>query len=155
MKKGILLVGIIILCFMITGCGEKEKAVKNNKDFVAVAKKLGFETKDVTKEQTDAQKEMLDSVYIAFKDDFQIEFYKFKTLDIAKTAFFNGEKKFDNGNSNNYVENIDHGKNYGYFYLDIKSRYGVVSRVGKTLLLADTTRDNREEVQKFVREMGY
>lgn len=155
MKKGILIITIIVLCFVVTGCGNDEKKVKNNEDFVSVAKKLGFQTKNSTDDQSDENKKMLSSAYIAVKGDLQIDFYIFKNTDIAKIAFFNGEKQFDNGKSNNYADNTKHGENYGYFYLDIKSRYGVVSRVGKTLLIADTTREYRDDVKEFVKEMGY
>ncbi len=155
MKKYIFVIVITLLCFTTTGCFSKEKEVKTAKEFTSIAKDLGFYTKDITKEQSEEQQKMLKSVTAAVKDDLQIEFYVFKNEKIAKTAFFNGEKLFDSKVETNYVDNIDHGKNYGYFYVDIKSRYGVVSRVENTLLLVDTTRKYKKDVSKLEKEMGY
>ena len=155
MKNSIIILVILSLCFLTTGCFSDKKEVKSAKEFISIAKDLKFVTKDVTSEQNDKQKKMLKSVNIAAKENFQIEFYVFKTEEIAKTAFFNGERLFDTKKANDYANNIEHGDNYGYFYVDIPKRYGVVSRVENTLILVDTTRKNKKEVKQFIEEMGY
>ena len=131
----------------------KEKIT--DKKFVKVVENLKFDTKDIKEEQGKERGKMLKSVTSATKGDLTIDFYIFKTEKIAKGAFFSGEELFSDVKNISYKKNVERGKNYSRFLVNKDSRYGIVSRIDNTLILVDTTKNNKNEVEKVMKEIGY
>ena len=152
-----ILASFILLFLLLTGTAKKvnEKEKINNNEFIKIAKRLGYETKNVTDEEGKQQDGMLKEATSATKDDLKIEFYNFKTTKIAKGAFFSGEKLFSDIQNISYENNVKRGKNYSKFHAEDDKRYGIVSRIDNTLVLVDTTKNYKKEVQKIVEELGY
>ena len=152
-----ILVSLVILYLLLSGTAKKvnEKEKITNAKFVTIAKRLGYETKDITKEQGEEREAMLNKVTSATRDDLKIEFYNFKSTKIAKGAFFNGERLFSDIKNISYENNVKRGKNYSIFYAEDDKRYGIVSRIDNTLILIDTTKNYKKDVKKLVEELGY
>lgn len=155
MKKSVLLITIILLAFVLTGCKFNQKEKLSNKEFIKIAKKLGYETKNIKAEQGKERGKMLKSVTSATKDDLEVQFYVFNTTRIAQTAFYSGEEMFSDIKTISYDKNVKRGKNYSHFFAETDKRYGIVSRVENTLILVDTTKKYKKDVQKLEEEMGY
>ena len=152
-----ILMSIVILYLLLTGTANKvnEKEKITNAKFTTIAKSLGYETKDITKEQGEEREAMLNKVTSATKDDLKVDFYNFKTTKIAKGAFFNGEKLFSDIKNISYENNVKRGKNYTIFSAEDDKRYGIVSRIDNTLVLIDTTKNYKKDVEKIIEELGY
>ncbi len=152
-----ILISLVMLYLLLSGTAKKvnEKEKITNDKFITIAKRLGYETKDITTEQGEERVKMLNKVTSAIKDDLKIEFYNFKTTKIAKGAFFNGEKLFSDIQNISYENNVKRGKNYSSFFAEDDKRYGVVSRIDNTLILIDTTRNYKKEAKEIVEELGY
>ena len=91
-----ILISLVMLYLLLSGTATKvnEKEKISNAKFITIAKRLGYETKDITHEQGEEREAMLNKVTSATRDDLKIEFYNFKSTKIAKGAFFNGERLF-------------------------------------------------------------
>ena len=82
-KIGIILT-VVVLTFLLTGCGSK--SVKTTKDFTALANSYNLSTQNV-KESQYASDDSIKEGYVAYNNNWQIEFYVLDTVKI------NGEEK--------------------------------------------------------------
>ena len=95
----------------------------------------------------------ISNVYTANNKEFQIEFYVFKSNDIAKQAY--------ESNKDMFVQNKDYeGKeksddDYNEYTQETEDYYNVLKRVGKTLLYASVNVDYKGDVKSAINKLGY
>lgn len=139
---------VLAILFTLTACGKKEEITAN--DFNQIMREEGFYVTDISDEMEDTN---ISNVYTANNKEFQIEFYVFKSNDIAKQAY--------ESNKDMFVQNKDYeGKeksddDYNEYTQETEDYYNVLKRVGKTLLYASVNVDYKVDVKSAINKLGY
>lgn len=139
---------VLAILFTLTACGKKEEITAN--DFNQIMREEGFYVTDISDEMEDTN---ISNVYTANNKEFQIEFYVFKSNDIAKQAY--------ESNKDMFVQNKDYeGKeksddDYNEYTQETEDYYNVLKRVGKTLLYASVNVDYKGDVKSVINKLGY
>ncbi|HIU40333.1 MAG TPA: hypothetical protein IAB68_03450 [Candidatus Aphodocola excrementigallinarum] len=139
---------VLATLFTLTACGKKEEITVN--DFNQIMREEGFYVTDISDEMEDTN---ISNVYTANNKEFQIEFYVFKSNDIAKQAY--------ESNKDMFVQNKDYeGKeksddDYNEYTQETEDYYNVLKRVGKTLLYASVNVDYKGDVKSAINKLGY
>ncbi len=139
---------VLAILFTLTACGKKEEITAN--DFNQIMREEGFYVTDISDEMEDTN---ISNVYTANNKEFQIEFYVFKSNDIAKQAY--------ESNKDMFVQNKDYeGKeksddDYNEYTQETEDYYNVLKRVGKTLLYASVNVDYKGDVKSAINKLGY
>lgn len=139
---------VLAILFTLTACGKKEEITVN--DFNQIMREEGFYVTDISDEMEDTN---ISNVYTANNKEFQIEFYVFKSNDIAKQAY--------ESNKDMFVQNKDYeGKeksddDYNEYTQETEDYYNVLKRVGKTLLYASVNVDYKGDVKSAINKLGY
>ena len=150
-KIGIILT-VVVLTFLLTGCGSK--SVKTTKDFTALANSYNLSTQNV-KESQYASDDSIKEGYVAYNNNWQVEFY---VLDSVKTASSNFDTnveifKESKGSTSSYVEL--EGKNYNSYNLISNGQYMYICRVDNTFIYANVSEEYKDDVKSFIKEFGY
>lgn len=150
-KIGIILT-VVVLTFLLTGCGTK--SVKTTKDFTALANSYNLSTQNV-KESQYSSDDSIKEGYVAYNNNWQIEFY---VLDTVKTASSNYDTNVEifnesKGNSSSYVE--FEGKNYKSYSLSSNGQFMYICRVDNTFIYANVSEEYKDDVKAFIKEFGY
>lgn len=139
---------VLAILLTLTACGKKEEITAN--DFNQIMREEGFYVTDISDEMEDTN---ISNVYTANNKEFQIEFYVFKSNDIAKQAY--------ESNKDMFVQNKDYeGKeksddDYNEYTQETEDYYNVLKRVGKTLLYASVNVDYKGDVKSAINKLGY
>lgn len=139
---------VLAILFTLTACGKKEEITAN--DFNQIMREEGFYVTDISDDMEDTN---ISNVYTANNKEFQIEFYVFKSNDIAKQAY--------ESNKDMFVQNKDYeGKeksddDYNEYTQETEDYYNVLKRVGKTLLYASVNVDYKGDVKSAINKLGY
>ena len=139
---------VLAILLTLTACGKKEEITAN--DFNQIMREEGFYVTDISDEMEDTN---ISNVYTANNKEFQIEFYVFKSNDIAKQAY--------ESNKDMFVQNKDYeGKeksddDYNEYTQETEDYYKVLKRVGKTLLYASVNVDYKGDVKSAINKLGY
>lgn len=150
-KIGIILT-VVVLTFLLTGCGTKN--VKTTKDFTALANSYDLSTQNVKESQYSSDNSIKEG-YVAYNNNWQIEFY---VLDTVKTASSNYDTNVEifnesKGNSSSYVE--FEGKNYKSYSLSSNGQFMYICRVDNTFIYANVSEEYKDDVKAFIKEFGY
>lgn len=139
---------VLAILLTLTACGKKEEITAN--DFNQIMREEGFYVTDISDDMEDTN---ISNVYTANNKEFQIEFYVFKSNDIAKQAY--------ESNKDMFVQNKDYeGKeksddDYNEYTQETEDYYNVLKRVGKTLLYASVNVDYKGDVKSAINKLGY
>ena len=150
-KIGIILT-VVVMTFLLTGCGTK--SVKTTKDFTALANSYDLSTQNVKESQYSSDNSIKEG-YVAYNNNWQIEFY---VLDTVKTASSNYDTNVEifnesKGNSSSYVE--FEGKNYKSYSLSSNGQFMYICRVDNTFIYANVSEEYKDDVKAFIKEFGY
>ena len=150
-KIGIILT-VVVMTFLLTGCGTK--SVKTTKDFTALANSYNLSTQNV-KESQYSSDDSIKEGYVAYNNNWQIEYY---VLDTVKTASSNYDTNVEifnesKGNSSSYVE--FEGKNYKSYSLTSNGQFMYICRVDNTFIYANVSEEYKDDVKAFIKEFGY
>ena len=150
-KVGIILT-IVVMTFWLTGCGTKN--VKTTNDFIALAEDSNLSTKNV-KEGQYASDNTIKEGYVAYNNNWQIEFYVLDTEATASSNFDTNVKIFEDskGNSSSYVS--VEGKNYEAYTLTSNGQYMYICRVENTFIYANVSEEYKDDVNAFIKSFGY
>ena len=140
------------MTFLLTGCGTK--TVKTTDDFVALAEDSNLSTKNV-KEGQYSSDNTITSGYIAYNNNWQIEFYVLDNESTASSNFDTNVKIFEDskGNSSSYVS--AEGKNYEAYTLISNGQYMYICRVENTFIYANVSEEYKDDVKAFIKSFGY
>ena len=150
-KIGIILT-VVVLTFLLTGCGSK--SVKTTKDFTALANSYNLSTQNV-KESQYSSDDSIKEGYVAYNNNWQIEFYVLDNESTASSNFDTNVKIFEDskGNSSSYAS--VEGKNYEAYTLISNGQYMYICRVENTFIYANVSEEYKDDVKSFIKEFGY
>ena len=150
-KLGIILT-IIVMTFLLTGCGTK--TVKTTNDFIALAEDSNLSTKNI-KEGQYASDDTIRDGYVAYNNNWQVEFYVLDTENTASSNFDTNVKIFEDskGESSAYVS--FEGKNYESYSLVSNGQYMYICRVENTFIYANVSEEYQDDVKAFIKSFGY
>ena len=154
MKKKGLFLGIIFFAFLLlfTGCSKK-KAITSD-DFKSKAEKMGYTIVDAHDQY--ANYNYVKEAYIAYSNDgYQIEFYVIDDNEYAKGMFDTNKAIIENINGTNKMKTEINMKNYNKYSVTTESTFGYLSRIDNTLVYVNTTKSNKNAVNKFLKKINY
>ena len=150
MKKKLLILLILILTLMTTGCMTRDKLSPH--DFKLILEKRGFVVSDKTLTQSNQK---ITSYYIATNSEkkYNVEHYEINNemtaqgiyLKYKETMITTGAQvstEVNLGNSEKYVDNYN-------------GKYRVASRVANTIIWVDANIEYQEEIKTLLKELGY
>ena len=160
MKKGILIIVVLIMLFVALGCTiisvlKKEKVSITMQEFKTIMEKKGFNIGDATSQYSSYG--YIDNASIGMRDDgaYQIEFY---TLNDDESAiyFYNTNKTiFENSKSGATSQTTSELSNYSKYTLKCNDEYKVVSRINNTVVYVNVEDAYEGEVKDILKEIGY
>lgn len=150
-KIGIILT-VVIMTFLLTGCGTK--TVKTTNDFIVLAENSDLSTKNV-KESQYSSDDSIKEGYVAYNNNWQIEFYVLDNEGTASSNFDTNVKIFEEskGDSSTYVSL--EGKNYESYSLVSNGQYMYICRVENTFIYANVSEEYQSDVKAFIKNFGY
>lgn len=154
MKKKGLLFSALLLAFIVlfTGCSKK-KAITGD-TFKSKAEANGYTVTDVHEQY--ASYGYIKEAYVASSNDgYQIEFYVLNDSDYAKSMFETNKAIIENANGNNKMKTEVNLSNYSKYSVTTSTTYGYLSRIDNTLIYVNTSKDNKSNVSKFIKQIKY
>lgn len=150
MKKVFLICLIFISTIFLAGCGDTKEAL-NSESFQEALKLKSFTIVDETYSVSD--KEAIVAYYVAThpQDTYDLNFYVFKD-ESAALAFYASERDRFGGQGSYNELNVG---NFSKYTQICNGKYGIVSRVGSTVLYANVDSLYRNEVNTLLKEIGY
>lgn len=147
MKKSLKL--ILCVCFVILLCGCGKKEAVESKNLNSSLTSLGYTVSDVTNEIED---ENIVNITVANNGKIQIDYYKFKSEDLAKKAYKNNKKSFINLSDTKYSEkNKD---TYDEFTQELTDKYNYLIRVGDTLIYSSTNIEYKKDLKDALKKLN-
>lgn len=141
---------IAILCSLI-GCSSKTaQTVEGFTDFMETA---GFEVTDATADtETNA---LASAVIIALCENYQIEFYQLIDNETGKAVFYNNKSIFDKEHSIKTMSVQSSFGNYDYYAFTADGNFHIIARIDSTMLYCEADKEYKDEIVKYVKELGY
>lgn len=153
-KKNIFLK--ITLCLMIiillTGC--KNKKAINSNDFKEKATSNNYIVSDITS-QFEKSKIVENAVTANKLGAWVVEFYTLKNDSSAKYMFNYNKEKASSEKVKNSKEASSSSGNFSTYSLTNNGYYIYICKVDNTLLYAKVNEQYKDEVNKFIQELGY
>lgn len=144
---------VVMIGFILVGCGNKEKITAE--EFKTEMEESGLEVVD----QTDSLEEQeYQKIYVAVKDKkYKIEYYLMDSGDSAKALYDyfkeNLEKKY--GNNKKAVILGSDFENQAHYQVSVSDYYYEVVRIEDTVLYATADSNEKKEVKSIIKELGY
>ena len=161
-KKALVVVLIVVLLiaavistgvYLVVKFVNVEKEALTAKEFISIMEEQDFLVGEVTDQFEDADIEV-EKAYVAFGDDYQIEFYTFEDEENAEMFFKVNKAKFDEDSASSRVSL--NGKNFTSFSITVDGEYRFVERVDETVIYLDVDEEYKNEVKELVKEeLGY
>jgi len=151
MKKRVL--GVVLLVSMVLvlcGCSKKEAITADV--FKSKMEDLGYKITDATGQ---FQGQAVESVQLALKDDYQIEFYVVPSVEQAESAYNQNKSNIKNIETSSTTMKSLEVKNYSYYSMTSKEKYYVVSRVDNTFIYVAAKVEYKDEISDIISELGY
>lgn len=152
MKKKICLIFsfCLILLLTFTGCGNKTSI--STSDFKSTMEDKKFTVQDATDQ---FEKGVVEQVYLALNDNYQIEFYKTVDESQAITAFNQNKSNFESTSSSSKVEtNVSLG-NHSKYTLKSGGKYMVISRIDDTFIYLNVDEKYESEIDGILDNWDY
>ncbi|MEG0266594.1 MAG: hypothetical protein RR659_02990 [Bacilli bacterium] len=146
MKKFLILICTVI---MLSGCDNKKNNVES---FTNIMTKNKYKVYDVIKQY---DKELVKSARIATKDNYQVEFLIFKSVDSAKNSFSVNRSYFKELKKKDDVETSLSNDKYSKYTLTTKDTFYLVSRIDATLIYITVDGSYKKDVLKVIKSLGY
>ena len=149
MKKLITIFLSTILIFGLTGCSNKQA-------LDATTFKDSLESHNYTVTLTgEVDYEDLESGAIASKDDVQINFFIFKSVNAAKQYYTDVKSGYMEEVTNNTQEKEENQDNYAKYFIYDNNAYKVVSRIDETIIIVETSADKKDEISTILGDINY
>ena len=148
MKKLLTLIMVVICLITLCGCGKKQ--VLSDKDISSKLSQMGFSVNDVTSSMEDSN---VNVVKTANNGKYQIEYYVFKSEQMAKTAYDNNIAMFKDNKK--YKGNERSKDGYNRYDQKTDDYYNVVSRLGNTLVYASVNIDYKNDLKKVLNKLNF
>ena len=145
------IVGIIILIFAVG----KERDSITATEFKTFMEDKEYIMLDATNQVSGAA--YVERVYLAMdlQDGYQIEFYQFEDEEQAEDFYENNRKLFEVDEDDANFHSSLQGSNYARYSLIVDGKYKKISYIGDTAIYLDIDKDNQEEAENVLDELGY
>jgi len=144
--------GILILMILLcTSCATSKTPV-TSEAFKEIMEDEGYDIYEITDQYEEGQ---FDSAQIAMKDDYKVEFYVLPTDDAAISMYNINKSDFENLKGSNSANKYVEVGNYGFYELTTGDGYYALSRVDNTLVFIKTDKENKDEMKKVLKNLGY
>jgi len=151
MKKRILGVLLVVsMLLILCGCSKKDPITADS--FKLTMEDLGYKITDATGQFAG---QPVDSVQLALKDDYQIEFYVVSSVDQAQSAYNQNKTNIENVKTSSSSMKSIELKNYSYYSVTTGEKYYVVSRVDNTFIYIAAPVKDKDEISDIVSKLGY
>lgn len=150
-KKLLFVLVCFISCFLLTGCGNKDKITID--DFKSVMESKGYVVEDITSSMSEYG--YITKTLVAKLDTHKIEFYVLKDVDSAVTFFNTNKTSFENSKSATATELLSESNNYSKYSLSTNNKYKVVSRIDDTVIFLNVDDTYKNEVIDILDTLGY
>lgn len=160
-KKIIIAIAIILVIFLAIGIGitkmvnTTKQAITAN-EFVSNMQAKGWYITQDVKSQFE-EYEYIKEAYIAATEDYsyKLEFYELSDENYA-TMFYNTNKSiFEAYKDNSSVETNFNGKNYSKYTLNTNGQYMLLSKIDNTVIYLKVDSENKDSINKLMKELGY
>lgn len=150
MKK-LLCLCLVILSLTMTACMQSRTPLTAEK-FADKMEAAGYEIVDATGQFADG---VVEVVYLAMTDGYQIEFYVVPSIDQAKNAYSTNKADFEALKSGSYSEKSVSVNNYSYYKLTSAGGYYVISQIDNTFIYIDADAEYKAEINEILEQLGY
>lgn len=151
MKKGIALF-LLALVLTIFGCGARDRSPLTADEFATRMEAEGFQIYDAT-DQFEAG--VVEAVYLAVGENYQIEFFVVPTVDQARRAFEENKANFEDAKGSTSSHKTVEVGNYSYYAQTSAGTYSVVSRTDNTFIYVVADAEYKKEIGKIISDLGY
>lgn len=149
MKKSLLALCIGMMVLLFVGCSSKTAIT--DEDFRTKLEDQGFEMHDVTEQFGD----QAETVTVAIKDDYQIEFYVMPSVEDAEYSYNLNKNNLEEAKGSSSVNTSASVANYSTYTLSTTEGYAVVSRVDNTFLYCNVAASHKGDIEQIVKDLGY
>lgn len=153
MKKKLLLTFSLCLFLILSFIGCVNKTPSTPDEFKTCITEKGYQFIDATSQFPAGSN--VENVYLALKDDYQIEFLKVSTEEQAKAAFSENKSNFENMKGSTSIETSLSIGNHSRYNVKSDDTYMVVSRIDNTFIYLTVPIDYEEDVNEILDALGY
>jgi len=94
------------------------------------------------------------------KDGYELYFFVFDTLENAVIFYDYHKNGLEEQKDDTYEEEFASGEGYEWYMLTLKEQvsygmYSMYSRIDKTLIMVNEYSSNKEDINLFIRDLGY
>lgn len=147
MKK-ILILLVFAFAFLFAGCSAKTPVTLD--EFKQTMQKAGYSIHDVTAQYG----EIAQSVTVARKDNYQVEFFVLKSDEDAAASFASNKNRLEPMEGGNVKTSVT-ASNYSSYNLTTKDQFYGVYRVGHTMIYLRVPKEQKDAVSELVKALGY
>lgn len=153
MKKKILMMFAVLsmMILALAGCGKKTAVTPEQ--FKSSMESRGYQVQDATEQFPEGSG--VDKVYIALKDDYQIEFYQVETAEQAKLAFSQNKADFQALKGSSDLETNVESDQSSKYTLKTNGMYMVISRIDNTFIYVNADGKVKQEIEEVLKELDY
>ena len=153
MKRIVGLLLAIVCIFSLCSCSLSKEPISSD-DFTVYFEGKDFYVEDITSQYDN---EVFNAVIIAMstKNDYQIEFYDLTSDAYAKNLFSNNKSSIDEELQGNTMANSAEIGNVSKYSKNNSSVYGIISRVGNTVVYSEGPTENMEDVKTVLKDLGF
>ena len=150
MKKFLSIIFLVLVLFMVSGCGNKK--VITTREFKNITEQNGLSVLDAI-DQFDS--DVIKEATLAYNDDYKLEFYVLDSSDSAISMFNYNKNSFESKKSGVSSYLSTDLANYNIYMLQSGGYYMYLSRVDNTLLYVSVEDTFKESVKDIVKDLGY
>ena len=147
MKKYLAVLGLAVVC--LWGCSKTPVTID---DFKKTMEKAGYAIIDAS-EQLD--RDVAESVTVARKDGYQIEFFLLTSEENAVTSFESNVSRLEKKQGGSKVTTSTSASNHNTYTLSVNDRFYKVSRIGRTMIYLNVPQEQKAAVSDILESMGY
>ena len=154
LRKVLVVCSLLLTLFVVTGCVFSPKKAATVDKFKSVAEKNNLTIIDAREQMKDY--DFVQEALIAKSaEGWQIEFYVLSTNEDAKSMYDTNRRIFEDSKSGTVKENFLTIKEYSLYNLKSGGYYMHLSKVDNTLLYMKVNEKYENNVNRFIKELGY
>ena len=153
MKKKILFSAILVVALLMLG-GCFKKTALTTSDFKTKAEAAGYLLADVTSQYSGAAS-IKEATVALIQNKYQVEFYVLDSESSAVDMFETNKDKFESNIEGTSSKSEANMLNYSTYSLTNQGKYVYLSRVENTFLYLHVNSEYKDEVKKFIDNLGY
>lgn len=151
-KTGLLTVVAAVLLVVCCAACSMTKTAMTASEFESRAKEAGFELVDAADQ---FQAGEVESVTLAVKAEYKMEFYVLPSEDQTKSAFAANQAKFESAKGSAASSKSVSIGNYSYYYQTTQESFYLVSRVDDTMLYCVADAQYKDAILDLAKKWGY